>query len=121
MSRTDGAAENYLPILACRSEALAKAGAQILFQPGESAGKGSGGAASSRNRGGNVCGRLPPKLRRWPSPGIPIFSTARNPATGWEKVCRFLLRFDTVKIWCILTLLLLQGHGISVNGGVFPI
>jgi hypothetical protein len=43
MSRTDGAAENYLPILACRAEALAKSGAQILFQPGEGAGKGGGG------------------------------------------------------------------------------
>ena len=45
------------------------------------------GAASSRNRGGDVCGRLPPKLRRWPSPGAPIFSTSRYPSTRWEKVC----------------------------------
>jgi hypothetical protein len=29
----DGAAENYLPMLACRAGALAKAGAQIFFQP----------------------------------------------------------------------------------------
>jgi len=31
----------YFPMLACRAEALAKAGAQIFFQPGEGAFKGA--------------------------------------------------------------------------------
>jgi len=29
------------------------------------------------------------KARRWPSPDTPIFSTPRNLATSWEKVCAF--------------------------------
>jgi hypothetical protein len=51
MSRTDGAAENYLPILVCRAKALAKAGAQIFFQPGEGAGKDGGGGRPVREIG----------------------------------------------------------------------
>ena len=39
------------------------------------------GSSSSRNRGCDICGLLPPNLRRCPSPGTPIFSTSRNPST----------------------------------------
>ncbi len=36
------------------------------------------GSSSSRNRGGDICGRLPPKLRRWPSPDTFIFFQRRG-------------------------------------------
>jgi len=40
VKRRERRAPNYLPRLACRAEALAKAGPQILFQPGEGGFKG---------------------------------------------------------------------------------
>ncbi len=71
-----------------------------LFPAGRRRGQRRRGAASSRNRGCDICGRLPPKLRRWPSPDTPIFEfPTKNQITQMKvKVLRMQVKVQQIQL-----------------------
>ena len=74
------------------------------------------GSSSSRNRGGDICGLLPPNLRRCPSPGTPIFSTARPNQNGFTIIS--LIRSKTASI-CVSSVTTINSTPFSLHKSDF--